>query len=155
MKKSISLLLTIIVCFSMSISAFAADEDNFVIPKDIKETTITYQIDPNDVDGIQPFIWNTEERETNKQTAYTPFFTIPDRYFAYEITATSDNPSGQFSVALIDKNSVTIRSISGIADGSYRKSDWIDVTAGQVYQFKVTNQTNSYLKFTITYYSWK
>lgn len=56
MKKSISLLLTIIVCFSMSISAFAADEDNFVIPKDIKETTITYQIDPNDVDGIQPFI---------------------------------------------------------------------------------------------------
>lgn len=154
-EKNFSLLLTVVIFFSTSVLAFATDECDFDIPKDLKKTSITYQIEPIDIDGIQPFIWNTEEWETTKQTAYTPLFTIPDRYFEYEITATSDNPSGLFSVALIDKNSETICNISGIANGSHRKAAWIDVTAGQIYQFKVTNQTNSYLKFTITYYSWK
>lgn len=155
MKKFISLLLSVSVFMSMAVTAFAADESD--VPE-IEKTTITYEMPApaNDEDaGIQPLMWDEENRETSKQLAYTPPFVIPDRYFAYEIRATSGNPSGSYAVALIDSDEDVVVRISNTANSSTKKADWITVDAGQTYQFKVTNLTGSNLIFSITYYSWK
>lgn len=155
MKKLISLLLAVSLFTSMSVNAFAADRSD--IPE-IEKTTITYEMPaPTDDEnaGIQPLIWNQESHETSKQIAYTPLFVIPDRYFAYEMSATSGNPSGSYAITLIDHNEDLIVRISNTANSSTKKADWITVDAGQTYQFKVSNLTGSNLKFSITYYSWK
>jgi len=155
MKKIFSLFLTVALCLSMYMSAFAADssDGNSEIPEGIKKTTITYEMEADN--GIQPLMWDVEERETSKQSAWTPIFTIPDRYFGYEISATSGNPYGEFNVALMDSYNTVVCSKTNLANGTVKKEDWITVHAGTNHQFLVSNLTGSYLKFKITYYSWK
>ncbi len=155
MKKLISLLLAVSLFTSMSVNAFAADRSD--IPE-IEKTTITYEMPaPTDDEnaGIQPLIWDQESHETSKQLAYTPLFVIPDRYFAYEMSAISGNSSGKYAIALMDQYSIETHSITHTANSTTKKADWIDVVPGRSYQFRVTNFTGSNLIFTITYYSWK
>lgn len=154
MKKFLSLILALTLCVSMSVTAFAEGPSD--IPE-LEKTTITYDVPAaeEDDDGIEPLIWGQETHEPNVQTRYTTPFVIPDRYFAYEVTATSGNPNGECAVALMNSYMWAIASETVFANGVMEKRDWIEVHPGESYQFRITNLTGSNLKVTITYYSWK
>lgn len=160
MKKFISLLVVLSLTLGLSMTALA-EEDNGGIPEleNVEKHEIIYELpapssDDSD-EGVQPLIWGQETHEPMVPTRYTTPFVIPDRYFAYEMSATSGNPNGTYAVALMDKYMDVVTSRSTIANGSTLKNDWIDVDAGETFQFRITNLTNSTLKVTITYYSWK
>ncbi len=158
MKKFISLLAVLTLCISMATTAFATDGKD---SSEIEKTTVTYEIEPGTElvtkpgESVDPCIWGQETHEPTAKVRYTTPFTIPDRYFAYEMTATSGNPAGEYAVALMDRYNTVTTSRTNIANGSTLKNDWITVDAGEAYQFRITNFTGSNLKVTLTYYSWK
>lgn len=156
-RKILLTLITIIaLLFSLSPKSFAAK--NSVEDQSITSHTIVLSISAvsSEDDGIVPYIWGEFNPGTVSHNIYnTPSFYIPDRYFAYEVSATATNGSPvneNFSVAL-KYNSATKSIISGKANGSVYKNDWIDVVPGNYY-FAVNNSTNSDLSIKITYYSW-
>lgn len=156
MKKIVSLLVVLSLFMAMTVTASATE-----IPER-EEHKITYEFpapgsdEATDDDGVQPLIWGQETHEPMAKTRYTTPFVIPDRYFAYEITATSGNPSGKYAVALVESSDTSVVcNISTTANGTVKKIDWLDVYPGTSYQFRISNMTGSTLKVTITYYSWK
>ena len=95
----------------------------------------------------------------SNSTTYTVKFAIPNKYFAYEVSATDSNGnacSAIYSVNLLYQPTLSvIATNSGLtANGSSSKIDWITVSAGSDYLFKLCNSSNITLKINITYYSW-
>ena len=143
-----------------SVTAFAAEDDSpNVIPPDAHAVTIELTLDPaesTDDSGIMPLIWGQfGPAVANNASVNTAEFYVSDRYFAYEVTAIGIDGqavNGKFAVALIG-GSAAQATISGDANGSPLKADWITMTSGN-YHFRIYNNTSSSLNFSITYYSW-
>ena len=80
---------------------------------------------------------------------------IPDRYFAFEYSATG-SVSGSYRVELLF--GATLSPIAGAGstvNSGTDKIDWIDLSdTGYKYLFCITNYTGSPINVTITYYSW-
>lgn len=160
MKKFVATLMTIALFSSIfSLSAFAAESD--VSASEPEWTTIEIILEPGDSinsieTGIMPLIWENPSYEVSNIT-YTGQFDVPDRYFAYETSATAANGSavsGTYSVDLLEGGSLgRLASTSNYANGSSTKNDWLDIGSGR-YLFKITNSTTTTLKVTLKYYSW-
>ncbi len=158
MKKIISMLLVLIMCFSLfAVTAFASEDE---LHSSLEEHTVTLNIAPGGNAEIMPAMWEQNTYTVNVGvTTYTAKFVIPDRYFAYEMSATGTNgqaTSVLYSVYLVYNVTVPITGIGGVADGTPYKNDHIDLySTGEKYQFKIVNEGNTAIKVTLTYYSWK
>ena len=163
-KKLIALFLAMVLATSFATTAMAAENDSG-IPENATRHTIELTVAPDgtiegtDEDGVAPFMWgNGSYSPPANGVTYTAQFTIPDRYFAYELSAIGSNGatvSGTCSAYLLLSDAET--SIAGLnvnIDGSTKKMDWIDVTAGDKHLFKIINGSSSSITVTITYYSW-
>lgn len=159
-KRFFTFLLTCVMVLTCTATAFASDADspNASTPE-AEAHTISVTLAPAesiDDNGIMPLIWGQETPAIIDNASYTsPDFYVSDRYFAFEASAIGINGqavNGKFSVALISGSS-TKASVSGDANGTISKKDWITMTPGD-YHFKISNNTSSYLNFTVTYYSW-
>lgn len=166
MKKVFCFVLSLMLVFSLNItSVFAADAEGTGSPEngDIQKTTVTFTLNPSESadDGIMPLIWDQSfPAIVDHCSADMPEFYVPDRYFAYEISATTESggsANGGFGVVLkeyISKGNVA--TLSAPVDGSPYKNDWIDLgSSGGKYYFRITNNTDVIINITITYYSWK
>ena len=154
-KRFFAFLLTCAMVLTCSATAFAseADSPNASAPE-AEAHTIEVTLAPAesiDDTGIMPLIWGQETPAIINNASYTsPDFYVSDRYFAFE--ASAKGIDGKFTVSLINGSAVKA-SVGGNADGSVCKTDWITMTAGN-YHFRISNNTSSYLNFTVTYYSW-
>ena len=112
LKTVISFILTLTLAFSLSFTAFAAEQNDLgnYTYEHPRANTIEYCIEPggtlnfSDDNGIMPLVWNqlTTTLVGNYSTT-TPNVPIPDRYMAYEIYATDINGNtvnGNYTVIL-------------------------------------------------------
>ena len=139
-KRLLTLVLALVLCFTLSTTSFAADTNNM---PEVKKETVTFSLDAGESTmAVQPRIWGNNSYNVTNAT-YTTYFTIPDRYFAYDC-----------SVSLM-YNSSSAHCVLGVAiNGSTYKKDWIEVNAGSSYLFRICNYSNTNISVTITYYSW-
>lgn len=162
LKKIFALVMALVLATSFSTVAFAAEESG--IPENATRHTIEVTVEPGETlegteEGIAPYIWNqgTYNPPANGAT-YTAQFTIPDRYFAYEMYATSTNGSNvnaNYEISLLHAAAFSIiASSSKPINGTTYKLDWIDVNANQNYLFKISNYSSVPITVRITYYSW-
>jgi hypothetical protein len=155
MKKLVSLLLVatlLMACVPVSL----ADDENPNIVKHVISVEVPSTVSQDQpIGGDDSDIWGTGNFAVSSGTPYSTLpFTIPDRYFAYEIRATGASTQ-TFTVSLFDIYGSFYASGSTYADGySKVKVDWITVDAGESYQFKIYNNTGNILTVYITYYSW-
>lgn len=165
MKKFLSLLLTISMVFCFSTAVFAAEDTSNAIPENATRHTIELSLAPgeaigddNSNSGVSPYIWGDPSMSlVDHHSAYTSSFYVSDKYFAYEMEAlTVDGGETQqgYGVAFEHINGGVIASMSGHADGSIYKADWITINTDGYYRFLVTNNTDYYLTVSIVYYSW-
>ena len=163
-KKIIALFLAIIMATSFATTAMAAESDSG-IPENATAHTIELTVNPDGTiegaedSGISPFIWNQEHHTVSGNKTYTQQFTVPDRYFAYEMRATdaSGNAiSGTYRVELLLAITFsTLASCTEAADGTSHKLDHIDLdSSNQRLLFCISNYAGVPLSVTITYYSW-
>lgn len=163
-KKIFALFLAIIMATSFATTAMAAESDSGT-PENLVSHTIELTVNPDGTveggedDGISPFIWNQENHTVSGNKTYTQQFTVPERYFAYEMTATdaSGNAiSGNYMVDLLDAQTFcVIASCTQQVDGNTYKIDHIDLySSNERVLFCITNATGVPISVTLTYYSW-
>ena len=158
MRKIISMLLVFVMCFSFfAVTAFASEDE---VHSSFEKHAVTLNIAPGGNAEIMPAMWEQNTYTVNVGvTTYTAKFVIPDRYFAYEMSATGTNgqaTSVPYSVTLVYDVTGLIAGMAATADGTSYKNDWIDLhSTGDKYQFKIVNDGNAAIKVTLTYYSWK
>lgn len=158
MKKMFSFVLALALMLSVNASyAFAAEpEDPATEPV---EHTIEIFVEPYENVGIRPYIWDQRNvGMPSGTTATTPSFTVPERYMAFEASATDVNGNGpgvSYTVNLYS-NSVFKAGGNFTATGNFEKIDWIDLEASNTScYFKVSNYSGVGLIVTIKYYSWR
>ena len=163
-KKLIALFLAMVLATSFATTAMAAEPDS-EIPENATRHTIELTVAPDgtiegsDEDGVAPFIWNQENHTVSYDKTYTLQFTVPERYFAYEMraTGTSGNAiNGTYTVDLLMASSFAARASSTQSvNGITYKVDNIDLSnTNQRCLFCITNNTGVPISVTITYYSW-
>ena len=152
------MLLALTLCLSLSTTAFASETSE--IPENVTKTTVTYTVDAGEsVTTVQPRIWNQESHTVGVgYTVYGLQFTIPDRYFAFEVYATDSNGNAvnaSYTVALVYDITSVVSTITGTANGTVYKNDWIDLSyGGKTHQFRYINLSSTALSVHVTYYSW-
>ena len=155
MKKIISLVLAIVLCMSLSVTALAAETD---IPADVEKNTIEITLEPGesiDESDVTPYIWGQETHDVPYDARATAAFNIPDRNFAFEMKGTGINNepiNGTYTVEL-NRGATIKASRPGNLDGTTYKVDWISVEPGNYY-FTIYNYTSVTIKVVLTYYSW-
>jgi len=164
MKKFLSVLLNLSMVFCFSTAVFATENDTNGIPEYATRHTIELTLAPGETigddsnSGVAPYIWGDPSMSlVDHNSAYTSSFYVSDRYFAYEMEATkTDGTETQqgYCVALEYVNGGVIASMSGHADGSLYKNDWITINVDGYYRFLVSNNTDYDLRVLMTYYSW-
>lgn len=162
LKKFIALALALVMCMSITTTAFASETSNNAIPENATRHEIHLTLEPeastDENGGAQTYIWgNPGMNLIDHHTASTASFTVTDRYFAYEMNAIiydGSTTTQPYSVALKYVNAGIIANMSGIADGTNYKLDWIDLDLDGDYYFQVTNDTDYILSVDIIYYSW-
>lgn len=166
MKKFLSVLLAVVMTFSLSSIAFAAEDTSNSIPEDATRHTIELNLAPGEnsievgtnENGVAPCVWGDPSMSIiDNHSAYTSSFYLTDKYFAYEMEAlTMDGQAIQevYTVAFEYTGAAILASMSGYANGNNYKNDWITIDLDGNYRFLVTNSTNSYLTVSLTYYSW-
>lgn len=167
MKKFLAILLSTVMTLCFSSAAFAAEGDP--IPEGLEKHVIELAVAPGETtidpstlisgeDAIAPCIWGDPSMSIiDHYSANTSSFYVSDKYFAYEMEAIPSNgvaTSQGYCVELKYVNAGTIASMSGEADGSNYKLDWITINVDGNYYFRVTNDTDYVLNVYLTYYSW-
>lgn len=162
-KKLIALFLAMVMATSFATTAMAAEPDS-AIPENAVAHTIELTVNPDGTiegadDAVSPFIWNQENHTVSGNKTYTQQFNVPERYFAYEMRATSTNGSainGSYCVQLLYALTFSVyASATERVDGNTYKMDHIDLDASnQRVLFCITNLTGVPISVTITYYSW-
>ena len=162
-KKIIALFLAIIMATSFATTAMAAESDSG-IPENATAHTIELTVNPDGTvegneDGVSPFIWNQIQHTVSGNKTYTLQFTVPERYFAYEMRATDANGnaiSGSYCVELLDAQALgIIASNTKPVNGVTYKVDHIDLNAtNERVLFCISNIAGVPISVTITYYSW-
>lgn len=163
-KKLVALFLAMVMIASFATTAMAAENEP-TIPENVTRHTIEVTVAPdgtieNTDETVAPCIWGqgTYNPPVNGAT-YTPTMNIPNRYFAYETTATTTSGgtcSGTYSVSLMFNSTATITSMQNNVDGITYKNDWIEIynTNINAYNFKINNNAGVAITVSITYYSW-
>ena len=163
-KKLISLFLAIVMAMSFAVTAMAAEPDS-EIPENAISHTIELTVAPGetitggDESGVAPFIWNQIGHTVSGDKTYTQQFTVPERFFAYEMRATNTSGqalSGTYQVQLLHAVSFSAyASATKVANGTTFKMDHIDLGSSNVRcLFCISNYTGVPISVTITYYSW-
>lgn len=165
MKKIIAMILALALMVCMSTSALAAETGSRFDGGKIEKHTIELVAKPgvntitasND-SGIMPMIWN-QNTYTVKYGGkfYTAYFSVPDRYFAYEATVTAaSGVTGNCTVNFMYDSTVGIAGITCTANGPMKKADWITIpSVGEKnYSFRMINGATGDVNVKITYYSW-
>lgn len=172
-KKTVALFLALVLsvgCFSMTAMAAETTETNIPANAVRHEVELTVSADGtienietlSSAEGatVMPRAWWQNSYNVPTDATYTPAFTVPERYFAYEISATDYNGNavsgGTFCVELLLHSTMAPKaSINGSVNGNISKLDWIDLQAtNQKCLFKIWNLTNVPIVATVTYYSW-
>lgn len=141
MKKFLAILMSLVVMVSSSVVVFAD-------PPEL-ETPVTEE----EPEGMWASGTYTVPANSTLDTAS---FNIPDPYFAYEMTATlsgGGTSSSSYRVAL-KKGIGTRASATYYIDGVTHKVDWINISTTGAHYFSITNNSNSTIYVTLTYYSW-
>lgn len=155
-KKILAMLMAVVMLFCFNTTVFADSG----IPAGVEKHTITLEVPAADssdgTPGIQPRMWDQQNPSiVASGSIETNPFDIPDRYFAYEMKATSSDASASYTVSLYRTSiPALISSMGGTANGITKKNDWISVTAGKKYYFEILNNSSSQINVTVTYYSW-
>ena len=163
-KKLIALFLAMVMAMSFAVTAMAAEADSG-IPENATRHTIELDIAADGTvesytqDGITPRIWNQINHTVSGDKTYTLQFDVPERYFAYEMSATNTSGgalSNTYRVELLlASNFATLASSTRTANGSIYKVDNIDLrSSNQRCLFCISNYTGVPISVTITYYSW-
>ncbi len=159
MIKRIFALLLSLVFTTVCISATA-----FATTPEPTRHSIEIELNPGEsinavpTPDAMPAMWNQESHTVEAGTVlYTLHFNIPDRYFAYEVTARY--PSGATSnetinVSLMYGSTTAIAGINVPLDNQPHKVDWIDIDTSAMYLFKITNTSMNNMYVNIVYYSW-
>lgn len=158
MRKFFAIIMSIVLCFSFSVSAFAETPE-------IEKHTITITVPAKDnqstnENDISPCMWDQGSYTLGVGTqTFTGDFIIPNRYFAYEISGYPVNggtSSESFAVYLcLSIPQVSVAGCSTYANNNVSKMDWLTVDEGEYYYFLIQNNTSQAIYVTITYYSWK
>lgn len=166
MKKILSLILAFALTLCISTSALAAEPVNRLNGGKVEKHTIELVAEPGvntislDDEGIMPIIWNQFSHKVPYNGKYTTaVFSIPDRYFAFEVTGTDYNgngASGYFSVNLLYYVQAGLAGLTCTVNGPSKKADWITIPAvgEKKYAFEILNGATGDINVTITYYSW-
>lgn len=163
-KKLIALFLAMVLATSFATTAMAAETDSG-IPENATRHTIELTVAPDgtiegtDEDGVVPFIWNQENHTVSGDKTYTLQFTVPERYFAYEMRATDTSGNAlnsPYNVSLLLAVTLsTLASATFDANGNTYKVDNIDLlSSNKTCLFCISNFTGVPISVTITYYSW-
>lgn len=151
MKKIFSLVLTLVMIFTISSTPVMAAEIT-----EPEKTTWEFTVAPGESNDIMPLIWDEFTPESVNNCEFnTSSFYVSDRYFAFESSAirTDGQPvPDNFTVAL-KEDIATIATATHAANGEVVKLDWIDLGSG-TYYFRIYNTTSYYLRYKITFYSW-
>lgn len=166
-RKIVALFLAMILAIgNLSITAFASETGSEnTIPENAERHTIEVTLEPGEnldgtnESGIAPYMWGQESHNVSTgYITYTERFYVPERYFAFEMSATDTSGnavSRNYTVQLLLQQGLsTIASITGTANGTVYKTDWIDLSANQYYLFAIHNSSGTALTITLTYYSW-
>lgn len=155
MKKFVSFLLTFAMVFAMNFTnVFAAQSNNSTI-----EYLGTSYVFSDGDEGIMPLIWSqfTADLPANSTLTLSDF-SIPDRYMAFEATATvmgGGTNEGTYSVHVL-QDDCSIAGIGYQIDGIMHKKDWIDFQAtDNKCGFKISNNASVAITVKIVYYSWR
>ena len=163
MKRFVSLLMAMLLCLSIGSVAFAAEGSANTIPENATEHTVAFCLPAQGemtvpADGIAPYIWGDPSvTMVDHYVYYTAPFYVSDRYFGYEVEGFLDPgivTDRGYSVSLQHVNGGVISSMSGEADGSLYKVDWVNIYTDGNYRFRIANDTDYTLTVYITYYSW-
>lgn len=154
-KRILAIIMAMLFLVSTSTVAFAASSPEVVVHTVAISVPPTLTSNSAERENPSTRMWDSVSyyMESYISVLYGIFFTIPDHYFAYETYATGA-PSGYYGVNLLGSAGQTIATLSNKADGVSVKNDWISVTAGNQYRFKVRNNTGSNITVYITFYSW-
>ncbi len=166
MKKIVALLMAVVTAITcLSMTAFAAETNSASTPATIEKHTIDIGLAPGDSiqadgdSGIMPIMWNQEYHTlVPRSVTLTYHFTIPDRYFAFEYSATAANGSTveTFYVELMYDVSILIAGGGGNTNGQAHKIDWINIENNGYHIFRITNQSyDTNITVHIVYYSWQ
>lgn len=158
MRKVFAIIMSVVLCFSLSVSAFAETPE-------IEKHTITITVpeknnQSTNENGVSTHMWEqgSYNLDTGTQTL-TGDFIIPNRYFAYEISGYPINggtSSESFAVYLcLSIPQAIVAGSSTYANNQVSKLDWLTVDEGEYYYFLIKNNTSQTISVTITYYSWK
>ena len=164
LKKLIALFLAMVMASSFAITAMAAEPET-EIPENATRHTIELDIAADGTvesysqDGITPRIWNQENYVVSGNKTYTLQFNVPDRYFAYEMRATTTSggtTSGSYIVELMSASAfAAIASRAAYVDGITYKLDHIDLYGSNTRcLFCIINDAGVPISVTLTYYSW-
>ena len=167
MKKILSLILVFALTLCISTSALAAEPVNRLNGGKVEKHTIEFVAEPgvstinaNGDEGIMPIIWNQFSHKVPYNANYTTgVFSVPDRYFAFEVTGTDYNgsgASGYFSVNFLYNTRNGLAGLTCTVNGPSKKADWITIpSVGEKnYSFEILNGATGDINVTITYYSW-
>ncbi len=155
MKKITCFVLVLAMLFSLNLSPVLAAGD----AEPVKHT-ITFEVPAAESEsGITPYIWGQINPGVNPGVFLTTTpFNVPERYMAFEMTATNTSGqtvNGDYQVDLIIYDDVHIASAKQKVDGATYKVDWIDLNGSNIEcKFGLHNYTSQVLKIKITYYSW-
>lgn len=158
LKKMLSFVLAIVLVFGANLTTAFAAEPGDTVTEPVRHT-IEVVVEPGEEAGIMPLMWDNKSiGVTTNTTVTTPSFIVPERYMALEVKATDNNynpTNTNFSVTLLCNSSVKFTQ-SFTANGETDKVDWVDLRATNTScYFEITNNTNTSLRVTLTYYSWK
>ena len=171
-KKTVALFLALVLsvgCFSMTAMAAENTETNIPANAVRHEVELTVSADGtienietlSSAEGatVMPRAWWQNSYNVPTDATYTPAFTVPERYFAFEMSATDYNGnavSGYYRVDLLSHTSMgSIAFINKPINGISYKLDWIDLqSTNKACLFKISNGSNTPIKVTLTYYSW-
>ena len=162
-KKIFALFLAMIMATSFATTAMAAESDSG-IPEHATSHTIELTVNPDGTvegseDGVSPFIWNQIQHTVSGNKTYTLQFTVPERYFAYEMRATTSSGgtvNDYYRVELLHAGTFGLfASCTKPVNGTTYKVDHIDLECtNERVLFCITNDTGVPISVTITYYSW-
>ena len=142
MKRITAIFLALLFVITSTVTAFAD-------PPELETPILEDEIDEMLASGTYYVPANS--------TVNTTYFNIPDRYFAYEMTATlyTGGTSGSsYRVVLKKLSGGTRASATYNIDGITHKIDWIDISTTGNHYFEITNFSSNPIEVYLTYYSW-
>ena len=122
------------------------------MPYEVHELVLTIPAGENQ--GITPYMWDhgTYNPEPNRVMDTLDFTIDPDHhFFCFNATVTGNSP-GICSIVL-RSNAGERCTMNADVNGGEDTMDWISVTPGKDYFFRITNHTSSVVKVYLKYYS--